>query len=222
MKSEIKTYYDQVAAIYDHDRFGNTYGLFIDRQEKHILENLLQNKQQVLDLGCGTGRLSYLATHGVDISEPMLAIARQKCPEKSFVQASAFELPFEDARFDAVFSMHMVMHLEHNDLEQLLKEVHRVLKPSGQLIFDFPSQKRRNILNTRPKNWHGANEYKIEDIIQQLQKAWVLSYVCGILFLPIHRIPGRLRSIFYLLDNLLCRSFLKNYSSYLLVSLTKK
>jgi SAM-dependent methyltransferase len=121
-----------------------------------------------------------------------------------------------------VFSMHMIMHLEHHNLEQLLKEVHRILKHGGHFIFDFPSQKRRDMFNTRPKNWHGANAYKIEDIVNQIHEIWSISNVCGIMFLPIHRIPARLRPMFHLLDKLLCRSFLKNYSSYLIVSLTKK
>ena len=84
MKSDITAYYDRIANLYDTDRFGNTYGQFIDAQEHAILSQLLHTAagQRVLDVGCGTGRFLGYATHGLDASAAMLAVARQKQPEK--------------------------------------------------------------------------------------------------------------------------------------------
>jgi ubiquinone/menaquinone biosynthesis C-methylase UbiE len=48
-------------------------------------------------------------------------------------QAAAEELPFEDSSFDTVISIWALCTVR--DLERSLREIHRVLKPSGQLRF---------------------------------------------------------------------------------------
>jgi ubiquinone/menaquinone biosynthesis C-methylase UbiE len=56
-------YYDRLARTYDAERFGNSYGKFIDAQERATLARLLPLEAgSVLDLGCGTGRLTGFAT----------------------------------------------------------------------------------------------------------------------------------------------------------------
>ena len=69
--SEVKEYYNSIANNYDKNRFGNSYGKFIDAEERKILAKWLigMNKETILDYGCGTGRLSEFANSGIDISE---------------------------------------------------------------------------------------------------------------------------------------------------------
>ncbi len=224
MNPDIKAYYDQIATCYDADRFGNSYGRFIDAQEHAFLAHIFQNNEyrQVLDVGCGTGRFLEYATHGLDVSAAMLAVARLKHPEKNLVQADAFATPFEDETFDAALSMHMVMHLEATDLERLLTEMHRILKTNGCFVFDFPSKQRRTLLGYQARNWHGANTFDLSAVKALGLQHWQLHCTRGILFLPLHRFPPFFRPLLWSLDTLLCRSFLKKYASYLVVSLFKK
>ncbi|MFT4759731.1 MAG: SAM-dependent methyltransferase [Paraglaciecola sp.] len=223
MESSIYQYYEKLAKQYDENRFGNSYGRFIHQQEKRILKPLLEHKNgQILDLGCGTGRLVEFATHGTDLSPKMIAEAKKKHPEKNIKIGNATQIDFPNAHFSTVFSMHVFMHLPLPKLKQISHQVYDKLDKCGSFIFDFPSQKRRNLTNYQSKNWHGGTAYTISELEQLLGEKWILKSVHGLLFLPIHRFPTFIRKLFLPLDNCLCRSFLQEYSSYLIVKFVKK
>lgn len=91
--------------------------------------------QEVLDLCCGHGNAA-AALHnagarvtGLDFSPAMLARARNRVPEASFVEGDAANLPFEDNRFDAVTCNVGFGHLP--DPDRVLSEIGRVLRPGG-------------------------------------------------------------------------------------------
>ena len=100
-QKRVVEYYDELASRYDRHRFGNSYGAYIDAQERRILRAWLVPVKdgKVLDLACGTGRLLDLATHGLDASEAMVRIAREKHPGKLVYCRPAIDL----ARFGILF-----------------------------------------------------------------------------------------------------------------------
>lgn len=224
MNEEIKCYYDELAPNYDVSRFGSTYGKFIDRQERLFLEKNLPkiNASKVLDLGCGTGRFMNFANFGVDISLKMIEVAQGKHPDKELKVGSLYEIPFDNFYFDSIFCFHVIMHLDEKDLDIFLKETNQKLAKNGTLIFDFPSKKRRRFLNFKKEGWHGANDFTLEDLKSKLNPNWVIEKHQGVLFFPIHRIPVYFREFFKKLDSLFCNSFLREYSSYIIVKLRKK
>lgn len=100
--------------------------------------------KQTLDIGCGGGllaeefaRLGCQVT-GIDPSEPSLATARaharQSGLEIAYRQGVGEQLPFADASFDLVYCCDVLEHV--NDLEQVIAETARVLKPGGVYCFD--------------------------------------------------------------------------------------
>lgn len=126
--------FDTIAHTYD--RLNRLMTLGLDRRwRKRALRGIQGN---VLDVACGTGDMAVSLVErgctvtGVDISEEMLAIARQKAPIVTFMIADAEHLPFPDASFDAVTCAFGVRNFVH--LEQGLNEMLRVLKPGGQLV----------------------------------------------------------------------------------------
>lgn len=224
MNKEIKRYYDELAPNYDSNRFGNSYGKFIDRQERLFLEKNLPeiNASKILDLGCGTGRFLNFANFGVDISPKMIEIAQEKYPEKNLKIGTLSEIPFEEFYFDSIFCFHVIMHLDEKNLKAFLNEANQKLSRNGTLIFDFPSKKRRRLFNFKKNGWHGANDFTLEDLESKLYSKWKIEKYEGVLFFPIHRIPVYFRGFFKKLDSLFCRSFLREYSSYIIVKLRKK
>ncbi len=126
--------FDTIARTYD--RLNRLMTLGLDRcWRKRALRGVQGN---VLDVACGTGDMAVSLVErgctvtGIDLSEEMLAIARQKAPMVTFMIADAEHLPFPDASFDAVTCAFGVRNFVH--LEQGLDEMLRVLKPGGQLV----------------------------------------------------------------------------------------
>lgn len=126
--------FDKIAR--DYDRINHLMTLGLDCLWRRRAVRGLHGK--VLDVACGTGDmvvelLKYGCTvTGVDLSEEMMAIARQKAPAATFMLADAEHLPFPDEAFDAVTCAFGVRNFVH--LEQGLSEMLRVLKPGGTMV----------------------------------------------------------------------------------------
>lgn len=221
--NNIQEYYNELAPKYDVNRFGNSYGQYIHQQEIRILQKILKNtaSERILDIGCGTGRLTDFANYGLDISAAMIEEAKTKFPNKQFSVESAIKTDFEDVFFDKLFSFHVIMHQDKNNTKRILDEAHRILKKEGQFIFDFPSLKRRKLINYKAANWHAANSFSIEEMKNLVGDRWKLIATYGFLWLPIHRIPAKIRPFLIPLDNLLCSLF-KEYASYITIVLSKR
>lgn len=222
--SDIKSYYNKLAQNYDDNRFNNSYGQYLDQQERAFLNRVLKNTlpKYCMDLGCGTGRLLDYAQYGVDFSPEMLKVAQQKYPHKILREGSITEIPIENNQLDVIYSFHVIMHQSAETTKQFICEAHQKLKTGGKLIFDFPSAKRRKTVKHQQDNWHAANQMTLLDIEKFIGSEWKIIESQGFLFFPIHRIPHRLRPFFKTLDNLICRSFLKEYASYLVIILEKQ
>ena len=109
------------------------------RKPDFFLSHLPQHRRRVLDVGCGTGVLaSELSQHfesvvGIDISEPMLAIARGKraAANIEYRRADANQLVLEQ-KFDAIVSHTAFHHLEN--VPRTLGVLKGALEPGGRLI----------------------------------------------------------------------------------------
>ena len=126
--------FDKIAR--DYDRMNHLMTLGLDcLWRRRAVRGLHGN---VLDVACGTGDMVVeLLKHGctvtgVDLSEEMMAIARQKAPAATFMLADAEHLPFPDEAFAAVTCAFGVRNFVH--LEKGLDEMLRVLKPGGKLV----------------------------------------------------------------------------------------
>lgn len=98
--------------------------------------------KNILDLGCGFGFFAEWAAqqgaahiHGIDVSEKMLAVAREKCADLpvSFERADLETAEFDTARYDLVFSSLAVHYLE--DFSAFCNRVRRALKDDGRFVF---------------------------------------------------------------------------------------
>ena len=113
------------------------YPIYVNKVE--VVDEMLRRyhceQGRTLDAGCGEGVLvEKYAEQGWDI------IGVDKNYASAYVQeGSILEIPFEDNHFDTVMALDVLEHLNYYQQVPALKELKRVLKPGGILIFSCPN-----------------------------------------------------------------------------------
>ncbi|MBD2103838.1 class I SAM-dependent methyltransferase [Leptolyngbya sp. FACHB-261] len=109
----------------------------------------IQAETRVLDLCCGSGQTTRFLVErsqnvtGLDASPKSLRRAERNVPQATYVQAFAEAMPLADGQFDVVHTSVALHEMEPEQLQQILVEVCRVLKPGGMFTtidFHKPSQ----------------------------------------------------------------------------------
>ncbi len=105
----------------------------------------LEPAESALDLGCGDGRLGAELRAGrlvaADLSPVALARARARLPGAELVELEPdAPLPFEDSEFDLALLAETIEHVR--DVQLLLSELRRVLRPGGRLAITTPAHGR--------------------------------------------------------------------------------
>ena len=99
---------------------------------------------KILDLCCGAGQATReLVKHsqnvtGLDASPIAIRRAKQNVPQAKYVESFAEKMPFSDRQFDLVITNTAMHEMDAEQLQQIIREVNRVLTPTGQfIIIDF-------------------------------------------------------------------------------------
>lgn len=116
------------------------------------LKNLpTENNPNILDLCCGAGQTTKFLTQysdqvtGLDLSPVAIARAKENVPAANYVTCPAENMTLPDNRFDIVHSSVAMHEMDTVKLEQIFKEVYRVLKPGGTFTFIDLHQPRNPI-----------------------------------------------------------------------------
>lgn len=143
--------------------------IFYQAVHKRLLDYVeLPENPNVLDLGCGTGRLLHrLATQlptlqgtGLDLSSEMLRQARQRNQHRTrliYTQGNAEAMPFAEGQFDAVFNT--ISFLHYPNPQQVFLEVSRVLSPGGRFYLVDYKGKNGNRASVFPVSPNGIRFY---------------------------------------------------------------
>lgn len=106
----------------------------------------LRDGMALIDFGCGSGRLAWVLGKlsikldylGIDIDQRLLDYAKTKSPPNfRFALSQALSVPAPDASADMMCAFSVFTHLRHTETFLYLRDMHRVLRPGGTLVFSF-------------------------------------------------------------------------------------
>lgn len=130
--------YKEFAKYYDKFYHNKDY-----KNEVDFLMNFIKEKDEIIDIGCGTGIHASLIANkgfeveGLDISNEMLDIAKTRLNSKLYLQ-NILDINI-DKKYDVIISMFAVLnHLKDvKDLEKCLFNLKNILKDDGKIIIDL-------------------------------------------------------------------------------------
>jgi SAM-dependent methyltransferase len=143
----------------------------------------LQPGQVILDVGCGVGAFLQLAARrgarpfGLDASEALLELARQRLPHADLRVGDMEALPYEDDCFDLVTGFNAFFFA--NDIIAALREAGRVAKPGAPVVIQVWGPHERNDLEAmkeivrpfmpaRPKDAPAEPDYSKPGVLEDL------------------------------------------------------
>ncbi len=144
--AQVEKMFDHIAPAYDNLNHLLSWGIDKYWRKKAIALLKPFRPQHIMDVATGTGDFAIKACKelnpdeliGTDISEGMMNVGREKVKQLglerqiSFAKEDCTSLSFPDNRFDAITVAFGVRNFE--DLDRGLKEMYRVLIPSGHLV----------------------------------------------------------------------------------------
>ncbi len=172
--------YSSLAAVYDKLNDGIDYDAWADYIEGQLTRFSAAKPLSLLDLACGTGTLTSIFASrgydmtGVDLSEDMLAVAREKCDGRRFAHPVLFvrqdmsELELYgtvNAAFCCLDSLNYLT--DTSALERTLARVHTFLDPGGLFVFDMNAP-------AKFERVYADNAYVLED--EGILCAWQNEY----------------------------------------------
>lgn len=128
--------YDLIAVFYRK--------FIIRRIVNHFIPKYFPLGGEILHAGCGSGQVDTdiakkMSVCALDISPQALAIYRKSQPQVTrLIHASIFDIPVPDDTYDGIYNLGVMEHFTERQIEQILKEFHRVLKPGGRITLFWP------------------------------------------------------------------------------------
>ena len=179
-RERVRKGYQDGAKQYDAIRNDTSRGNLLSSADVGIFQRLLPencDKLNTLEVGAGTGRFTVPALRrgcrliATDINEEMLSFLRDKIRDTELADRceiridDIFNLSFEDERFDLVFCFHVIPRfLTLEDQQTALRELCRVVKPGGTLMFNYRNSKS-------PWQWikrcFGQSPNQVEQLLTQ-------------------------------------------------------
>lgn len=113
---------------------------------KHLIENAV-----CADLGCNHGSctillhdLNPLHVDGYDINKTALQVGQRIANDynvsdkTNFIEADLSNIPVEDEQYDIITSFHTLEHIYECDVDSVIIEMKRILKPQGHILISIP------------------------------------------------------------------------------------
>ena len=130
--------YDAIAAFYRK--------FIIKRALNYFIRKHFKKSSVILHAGCGTGQVDKdncddYSIIALDISLKALSIYKKiNKNHGKLMHGSIFNIPMPDASVDGIYNLGVMEHFNKHEIQQILNEFRRVLKPNGKLIVFWPPE----------------------------------------------------------------------------------
>ena len=173
-KETIRTYQKkEIVEVFDKERKKYLYQKYKHKVEANFLKRAISSISskniKILDIACGTGRMlpevfstgKNIEYIGLDSSKEMFKKLKKKEAFKknkkniSLVLSDATKIPYKSNYFDIVYSYHLLWHIPKKDQKIIIREMLRVTKKRGIIIFDILN---KNFVWERFKKYFGKKK----------------------------------------------------------------
>ena len=134
------------------------------------IRRVFKRGERLLHAGCGSGLVDTRVTRdyrvtAVDISPKALRLYARFNPGAEAVEhADLFHLPFADGLFDGAYNLGVVEHFTDEEIQRILRELHRVLKPGGKLVLFWPHSRAPSVRVLGVAHWVLRSVFGREDL----------------------------------------------------------
>ena len=167
---DLQVVYKEWATAYDHDN-DSLLGTVSQPLSVQIFQEYIKDKSlRIIDVGCGTGLVGvelekggFSNFDGIDISQEMIDIAKQRGYAQLFIGSLNVSLPCENNEYDAAFCVGVFTHghVGSNRLDELV----RIVKPGGNICFTVNEGVYDSYgFDSKIKNLESTNIWKILEI----------------------------------------------------------
>jgi ubiquinone/menaquinone biosynthesis C-methylase UbiE len=125
--------------------FGSMY-----RRRVELCLNECKGGESILEVGFGSGLTfmnlneKYKKIHGLDLTCDVNVVSKVFASHNihpDLRNGNVLAMPYEDNQFDTVLLISILEHLKPDELAQAFKEIQRVLKPGGQVVYGVPVER---------------------------------------------------------------------------------
>lgn len=140
------TTYDLIAGIYRR--------LVIKRNLEGAIMRTFAPGKTLLHAGCGSGQVdtdlqSRMRITALDISPGALFLYSRNNPQAGLKHGSIFQLPFPDGSFDGIYNLGVMEHFTPEQIAEILREFHRVLRLDGKIVLFWPHARATSVFVLR-------------------------------------------------------------------------
>ena len=153
--------YDKIADDYAYRNYSNNW---INAAEFEIFKKNIAGKK-VIDIGCGVGRDAGMFLEsgfdytGVDLSEGMLKVARQRQPKANFKQMDYYRLNFPGKTFAGFWASASLLHVPKKDIDKVLSAIKKITNDKAVGFISLKEMKTLSQGVIKENKYGGARRY---------------------------------------------------------------